>query len=217
MKNTLALIAAALALAGCAGTTPAANSMPGQGMSAVIVAGRFILPTGETRSGSMVLNFEGEGGRQAEIYRLNLLPGEASLYQVEPGVYHINPTRNLFGYHRPGVKVQIEGRVYEAPFPKELLRKSSIEVKSKKIVALGVVEARVSSALPGQQPSLRVRIDDSVNARRQLVSQVIHNMMDPNVPAQTRESAIAWSRALESSLMDLLSESERAPLYKRAP
>ena len=42
-------------------------------------------------------------------------------------------------------------------------------------------------------------------------------MMDPSVHAEDRESAIAWSRALQNALMDLVSETERAPLFKGAP
>lgn len=217
MRDFLALAAAALAFSGCAGTLPAAHGVPEQGISAVLVASRFILPTGETRDGMMVLNLEGEGGRQAEVYRLELPPTEPLLYQVEPGVYHVSPTRNPFGLHRSTVKARIEGRLYEAPFPRELLRKSNIEIKPKKILSLGVFEARVSDALPGQKPVLRVRLDDSVATRRQLVSQVIHNMMDPAISSKMRESAVAWSRALENSLLELLSESERTPLYKPAP
>ena len=40
-----------LALAGCSGTAPRLNGLPEQGMSAVIIGGRFILPTGETKNG----------------------------------------------------------------------------------------------------------------------------------------------------------------------
>lgn len=217
MRRALAaIVAATAALAGCAGTNPEVNGIPEQGMSAVIIGGRFMLPTGETRKGTTYLNLEGEGGRQAEIYRLRLFPRQSLLYHIEPGVYRLSPTRNLFGFHRKTMKVKLDGLTYQVAFPREMLRKSSIDIKPKKIIALGIVEARVSAALPGQEPLLRVRLDDSIDARRQLVQDVIRQMMDPAASLETRESAIAWSRALENSLMELVSESDKAPTFKPA-
>lgn len=216
MRRFLTALAVSSALAGCAGTNPEINGLPEQGMSAVIIGGRFLLPTGETRKGTTYLNLEGEGGRQAEVYRLRLFPRQSLLYHVEPGVYRISPTRSIFGFHRKTMKVKIDGVSYQMPFPREILRKSSIDIKPKKIVALGVLEAKVSAALPGQHPLLRVRLDDSIDARRQLVQDVIHQMMDPAASLETRESAIAWSRALENSLMELVAESERSPTFKPA-
>ena len=50
MRNALAtaMCGAALLLgAGCAGTVPKLRGVPEQGMAAVIVGGRFFVPTGE--------------------------------------------------------------------------------------------------------------------------------------------------------------------------
>ncbi len=216
MRATLPLTLG-LALAGCSGTAPRLNGLPEQGMSAVIIGGRFILPTGETKNGRIYINIEGEGGRQAEVYRLKVLPKESLLYQIEPGLYRVSPTRGFFGGHQAMLTVKLEGSTYKVPFPRDILRKPAFDLKPKKIIAIGIVEAKLSTALPGQKAALRVRIDDSIDARRSLVQDLIHEMMDPSASLEVREGAISWSRALESSLMDLLSESQRSPLYKSAP
>ena len=52
MRATLPLTLG-LALAGCSGTAPRLNGLPEQGMSAVIIGGRFILPTGETKTATL--------------------------------------------------------------------------------------------------------------------------------------------------------------------
>ena len=44
----------------------------------------------------------------------------------------------------------------------------------------------------------------------------IRDMMDPRKSTEVRESALAWSRALQISLMDLLAEDEKPQTYKPA-
>jgi len=74
----------------------------------------------------------------------------------------------------------------------------------------------VLPALPGRKPEIRVRLDDSVAARRATVQDVIRAMMDPARSLDARESAIAWSRGLQNSLQDLLAEEDRRPMYTPA-
>ena len=112
--------------------------------------------------------------------------------------------------------VKLEGSTYKVPFPRTSCA-NRLRPQAQKIIAIGIVEAKLSTALPGQKAALRVRIDDSIDARRSLVQDLIHEMMDPSASLEVREGAISWSRALETSLMDLLSESQRSPLYKPAP
>lgn len=113
--------------------------------------------------------------------------------------------------------VSLEGRVYRLPFPRELMRRTPYEVKPGRVLAIGVLEASLPPALPGQQSQMRVRLDDSIEARRHLVQDMIKTMMDPRRPASVRDNAIAWTHALQNSLMELLSEEERRSLYKPAP
>lgn len=218
MRNSLALAAAAAlgaGLAGCRGTIPELHGTPEAGISSVVIGGRIVLPTGETSSGRLHLNLEMEGGgREAEVYRLPVVPQRSLLYQVEPGVYRLAPTRNLLGFHQARLKVRIEGHTYRVPFPKEILRKPVVDIKPAKIVSLGVLEARVTSTGPGKPPLVRVRLDDSVEARRLIVQDLIRNMMDPRASRDLRESAISWTRALDQTLNELLSERQRIPLYK---
>lgn len=205
------------AITGCSGTTPKLRGVPEQGISAVIVAGRFIVPTGETQSGRMAVNLEGEGGRQAEVYRIPIKAHNTLLYQVEPGLYHLSPTRNLFGFYQPILKVRVEDATYRIAFPRDILRKAALDIKPKKIMPIGIFDVQLQQALPGQKPTLKLHLDDSVDARRKIVQDIIHDMMDPQVPVENRESAISWTRALQNSLMELLSETERTPLFKAAP
>lgn len=206
-----------LLVAGCSGTTPTLRGVPEQGIAAVLIGGRFLAPSGETLSGELSLNLEGEGGRRAEVYRLAVRPGQNLLYQIEPGLYRLGPTRSLLGRPQAQLEVRIEGGLYRIPFPRDILRTPALDVKPKKIVPIGIVEVRLEPPLPGRPPSVKVRLDDSAQTRRRIVQDVIREMMDPAAPAKTRESAVAWSRALQNSLLELLSEDERPPLYKAAP
>jgi hypothetical protein len=215
MKRLLFLALAALA--GCAGTVPERNAPPEQSISAILIGTRFLLPTGETRGGRTVVNFESEGGRQAEVYRLPVSGGENYLYLVEPGVYRVMPARSLFGFHQTVMKARIEGRTYRIPFPRELLRLPAYNVKPSRILPLGILEYKVQAALPGQPSRIAVRLDDSVDARRKIVQETIRDMMDPRRSSDVRESAIAWTRSLQNSLLDLLAEEEKRPAYKPAP
>ncbi len=212
-----ALLAAALGLAACRGSVPERDAPPEQSISAILIGARMILPSGETRNGSMAINFETEGGSRAEVYRLPVKAGENYLYLIEPGTYRLAPTRSMFGFYQPTMTVVIEGRRYRLPFPRDIQRLDAYTIKPLKILALGILEARVMPALPGRKPEIRVRLDDSVLSRRKLVQDTIHDMMDPTRSLDTREGAVSWSRALQNSLMDILSEEDRRPLYTPAP
>jgi hypothetical protein len=177
---------------------------------------RTILPSGETRNGRITVNFESEGGRQAEVYRLPLRGGENYLYLIEPGIYRLAPTRSLIGLYQPTMHVVIEDRTYSLPFPRDLLRQHAYEIKPGKITAMGSLEAKVMPALPGQKPKIQVRLDDSTQARRNVVQSAIRDMMDPRKSLEVRESALAWSRALQNSLMELLAEDEQRQIFKPA-
>lgn len=216
MKRLLPLLSLAL-LAACQGSVPERNGAPEQAISAILIGTRFSLPTGETRGGKTVINFESEGGREAEVYRLPVGGGENYLYLVEPGVYRIMPTRSLFGFHQTTMKASIDGRTYRIPFPRELLRLPAYPVKPSRILALGILEYKVQAALPGQASRVSVRLDDSVEARRKIVQETVRDMMDPRRSSDVRESAIAWTRSLQNSLLDLLAEEEKRPTYKTAP
>ncbi|MFI5362631.1 MAG: hypothetical protein ACHQ49_11730 [Elusimicrobiota bacterium] len=211
------LLAAALGLAACRGTVPERDAPPEEAISAVVIGARMILPSGESRNGSAAVNFETDGGTRAEVYRLPLRAAENVLYLVEPGTYRFAPTRSIFGFYQSQLTVVIDGRRYRLPFPRELERLNSYAVKPTKILALGILEIKVLPALPGRDPEVRVRLDDSVLARRQLVQNMIREMMDTTRPLEARESAVSWSRALQNSLMDILSEEDHRPMYTPAP
>ncbi|MEK7384299.1 MAG: hypothetical protein AAB262_13565 [Elusimicrobiota bacterium] len=217
MRKTILLTVALAALSACRGAIPGRNAPPEQAISAILIGSRFLLPSGQTYNGLMHINFESEGGRQAEVYRLPITGGENFLYLVEPGVYRIAPTRSVFGFYQEMMNVVIDGRQYRLPFPRDLLRQPPYTIKASKIVAMGILEARVLPALPGRQPQLRIRLDDGVSARRKVVQDTIRDMMDPNLSPETRESTIAWSRALQDSLMNILSEEQKRTTYKPAP
>lgn len=214
--NRPILLAGILLAASCRGTVPDRNAPPEQAIAAILIGCKMILPSGETRNGRAFVNFESEGGRQAEVYRIPLSGGENYLYLIEPGIYRIAPTRTIFGFYKPVMNVVIEGRTYSLPFPRDLLRQHAYEIKPGKITAIGTLEAKVMPALPGQKPTIRVRLDDGTQARRNVVQTIIHDMMDPRKSTDVRESALAWSRALQISLMDLLAEDEQRQIFKPA-
>jgi hypothetical protein len=217
MKAALPAVFACLLAAACRGEAPIVNSGPSLGISAVIAGARVILPGGgEATAGEIDVNLESEDA-EGEVYRLRLRPGRPQLLQIEPGSYRLSPVRSFFGSPRGELRVKTGSQALRAPFPRELRRESAVSVKSKRIVSLGIVVARVERALPGQEPSVSVSLDDSIQTRRHIVETVIHGMMEPDVPAAERESAIAWTNGLDRCLQDLLTQTQRAPLYKLAP
>lgn len=211
-----ALLLAPLA-AGCRGTAPDEFGRPIQGISAVLIGGRFTLPTGDSEDALAYINLESEGGgRDAEVYRLPVRP-EPRLYQVEPNDYRLTPARSLFGRHQPTLRFWVDGRAYRVPFPRDILRKPVIPIAPTKIVALGVVEIAVLDRLPGREPTVRVRLNDSADARRELVQSMIRAMMNPDASPELRDSALSWTRALEQTLQDVVTEAERKPPFRPGP
>lgn len=202
----------AAALGACRGTVPTLNGPPEGGISAVLIGCRMYLATGETLDGRATLDLEGELGN-GETYRLPIEPGRSMLYDVEPGVYRVAPTRSFFGFHQERLKVVMEGRTYYAAFPRDIMRKAPLDIRPTHLYALGMLEARLVR-FPGREPELRVRLDDSVQARRSLVQNVIRTMMDPKATNDDRQSAVAWTRALEAQLSEIVTESDRGPAYR---
>ena len=92
--SRLLLAFSVLAFAACRGTVPERNAPPEQAISAILIGCKTTLPSGETRNGRIIVNFESEGGRQAEVYRLPLHGGENYLYLIEPGTSCSIPARN---------------------------------------------------------------------------------------------------------------------------
>ncbi len=211
-----AALAAFPLLAACSGTIPARNGEPDENLSAILIGSRLIGPTGETRSGRLWINLEEDGGRGG-VYALPLPPGQPLLYEVEPGLYRLAPTRNILGWRQDQLAVTIQGRIYHLPFPRELLRHEDIRIKPRKVVPIGVLVAKLEPVLPGQAPRIRVTLDEDVETRRQLVQRFIRAMMDPNASSDLRSTALAWTQALDQSLVDVLSEPERPKLYQPAP
>lgn len=209
MKRCLPVLLAA-ALLGCRGTAPDVFAPAALGFGAVLVRGRIVLPEGETRDGMMWINFESAGDR----YRLPVKPGETSLERIEPDVYRLHPTRNALGFVQPQLRVRIAGRVYLVPFPRDILRKDPVEVRPTKVVALGVLEARLLPIQRGRAPRVEVRLDDSNATRRRLIEDMIAKMMDAKTSVEVREATVSWTRALEQALVLVQGENERKRSYK---
>lgn len=206
---------ALLSLCGCRGTVPPAFQPPEADIASVLIGCRMTLPTGETPDGWLAINLEGQDG--GETYRLRAVPQRALLYQVEPGLYALTPTRSIFGFHQALLKIVIEGRAYRVPFPRDILRMTDFMVKPRRIVALGVLDVTLTGRKPGQAPTVKVRLDNSPEARRLLVQDQIRMMMDPNAPADMRASAVAWTRALEETLSEVVTEIQSHPVFRAVP
>lgn len=206
-----ALALPALLACACAGSRPERFAESNFGFSGLLVRGRILTPTGEMKEGRLVLNVEGD----AERYRVDFEPGVTTVLRVEPDVYRLHPTRNLFGLVQRDLSVRIAGRSFRVPFPRSILRKEAIDLKPTRVAAVGVLEARLLPIERGAKPKIEVRLDDSVEARRALVQETIEMMMDPKVPVTIRGAAVSWTRALERALIDLASEEQARPAFKK--
>ena len=206
----LVLLAVAAGSLSCRGTAPELYGSAALGYSAMLVRARIIVPDGETRDGMMWLNLESA----TERYRVPIRASETALVRIEPDQYRVHPTRNSLGFVQSQLRVKIAGRTYHVPFPRDILRKDPIEVKPTKVVALGVLEARLLPIQRGRAQRVEVRLDDSNEARRHLIEDMIGRMMDANAALVVRDSAISWTRALEQALVLVQGEAERKPTYK---
>jgi hypothetical protein len=207
-----------LLLCACSGTVPERDAPPERGFAAILIGGRMILPSGESRDGVAPIDFETKTpvGADAETYELPIPAADVAFFRVEPGVYGLAPTRSFFGTSKTELTVRIADREYSTSFPRELMR-PSYDAKPRKVVVVGVLETTVLPALPGQKPQVRVRLDDSPKARRELVQSMIRTMMDPSQSNTARDSAVSWSHALQEQLQAVLAEETRRPLYESAP
>jgi len=207
-----AVVLSSLLLAcGCRGTMPEHFGEARLGFGAVLIRGRFILPTGEDRRGWVTLNLESETG---ERYRLRFQAGETSLLMVEPDLYRLHPARNPFGFVKNTLTVRLGHDAWRVPFPREILRKAPLDVKPTRLVPIGVLEVRFVPIKKGEAGKILIHLDDSVSARRGLVEEMVNKMMDPKADIDVRRSAISWTRALEQALVLLQSEQPTTPGYK---
>jgi len=114
------------------------------------------------------------------------------------------------------LSVMVERRLYRVPFPRDILRRDQIAIKPTKVVALGVLEARLIQKPGERKARVEVRLDDSVETRRQLVEEKISHMLNPRVARDLRENAVLWTRALDQALVHLQEEKDYDPAFKRA-
>ncbi|MFA6317160.1 MAG: hypothetical protein WC943_07060 [Elusimicrobiota bacterium] len=221
MRGTLRLLAAAAlgaaGVTGCRGSSPVFEEGPEHRYAAVVLGSRVILPTGETNTGGVTLNLEGEGGREAARYRLEVPAGRAMIYPVEPGVYRLTPARSALGWHQAQMRIVADDFAYRAPFPSQIMRKAAMDLRPKKVISLGIIEVRFVSDPLRKEAKIVVRLDDSVAARRDAVQQIIRDMASGATPSEERDRDFAWSGSLEDSLIGLQAEIEQRPLYKPSP
>lgn len=187
-----------LLLTGCRGTVPTLYGRPEAGISAVLIGAKFLTPTGEAQYGRAAINLESD----SETYRLEVPSGAALLFTLEPGSYRVLPTRGLFGMAQEKLTVSVEGEPYQVPFPSEIMRKEAVQIQLKKVVALGLLEVRVLvERQKGERGRVYVTLDDSAQAKRRVVEDIIQSMMDENTPKARREAAVQWTRQLEEALV----------------
>lgn len=211
MKALPVVLALGVFAQGCRGAIPSPKDRTAQGLTGVLLGSRVILPSGETKSGTIVLNLEGvsEGADQKITYRLPVHLKRPVLFQIEPGVYHLRPTRSTLGFSRDALDIRVERTNYRVPFPRDMARRPAMALKPGKIVSLGILEARLVPPLPGEEPSVKIRLDDDAAARRKLIEDTIKIMMDPAAPQAERDHAVTWSRALQNSLLEIEAENQK--------
>lgn len=199
----IAILSSAMALlCACQGRVPIHSGGTDAGRSAVLVGGRVVLPSGPVQEGRIAINLESELS-PPEIYRLIIDPASPTLYRMEPGDYRLRPTRNLFGRRLETVTFRLKGKTHLPRFPASLQHRKPFEFKTGEVVALGIVDIRISRAMEGGQPYVSVSLDDSLAARREITQQAIRRLGDPRAPASVRNYLFSWSNALEKSLMEM--------------
>ncbi|MFA6091718.1 MAG: hypothetical protein WCU88_04465 [Elusimicrobiota bacterium] len=204
-----AAAASAALLGACRAGAPAyfGGTEPGKG--AILVGIRLLDNSEELKEGRLRIDIESD----EERYGLILHPGRTVLVQVEPGDYRLLPEKTLFGGARTDISIVMKRRSYRMNFPRDLLRMEALPVKPGKVAAMGFIEAKLLPHAPGERPKILLRLDSSVDARRQNISDLIARMMDPQTPQSLREGAVSWARPLEQALVRVQGEKDSAPSY----
>ena len=143
---------------------------------------------------------------------MNFEPGETTVLRVEPDIYRLHPTRNLFGFVQRDLTVTIAGRSFRVPFPRSILRKEQVDLKPTRAVAIGILEVKLLPIRKGERPKIEVRLIDDIDAKRELLEEVIDKMMDTKTPVEIRSASVSWTRAIENAVIDLqgLEQEQRA-------
>lgn len=204
------ILAAALLAAGCQGSVPPLKGDANIGYGAVIVRGQVTTPTGETTRARLSLNLESESHR----FIVPFVAGETTLYVVPPGTYRLMPQRAAFGVVDKGLTLSIENRMFRVPFPRDILRLDSFEVRPHKVVPLGILRISARRDPGDRKVDVQVSLDTSKDARRQLVQDKIAHMLDSHVSPYIRDAAIAWTHALDEALVRVESDPGIRPAYK---
>jgi len=211
--NKAAPLVLACMVAGCQGSAPARNGAATSiSNSAVLVRARLSLPSGELHSGFIDFDIESD----VRNYRLRALP-ETTLYVVEPGAYRFSPVRGLFGKVKDELRLDFNGRTHTIAFPLSLLRHNSIVVKPHRIVSIGIVEAKLERVSGSLEPKVSFSLVEDRTTQKSLVEDMIHKMMDKNVEPEMRETAVAWSRALQEAMVQLQEVQDASPTFKPGP
>ncbi|MBI4346719.1 MAG: hypothetical protein HY553_07675 [Elusimicrobia bacterium] len=197
---------------GCQGSIPPSRGDGRFGYGAILVRGICKTPAGETRRARLALNFESDDHR----YIIPFTAGMTSLYVVPAGTYRLMPLRGPFGITERTLGIVIENRALRVPFPRDVLRKDVFVVKREHVVPIGILEVEAEREPGERRMKVKVRLDDSRNARRRLVQDKIASMMDARVPADQREEAVNWTAALDQALVTVESDPDiRAPYKPR--
>ena len=185
-------------LTACRGSAPLTGKLPSSGLSGFAMALRVTLPNGaQSTSARAYLNLEEPEG--SERYTLRLLGGRAFFAQVEPGIYKLQPARNVFGWSKGHIEIHLLGQDYEAVMPEALNTMSSFELSSGQVLPVGRLDVTVSTAASGGK-ALQVAWNTSRDARREIIEHLIHAMTDPAMTERLRETVVPWMEALEQAL-----------------
>ena len=191
---------AAVALCGCSGSVPTQrdDNEGSSELSAVLIRGRLTTPSGELRAGKLFLNLESD----KQKYRLTVYAKQTTLYQVQPGRYHLAPTRTVLGSQEKNVRLEINGKQINLSFPEDMAEHDPIVLKTGRVVPIGIVDVRFSPSQDPNKASVTVSLDDTQETCTTMLQAMIQWIMGPEISDTEREPLMMWAQPMERALME---------------
>ncbi len=190
-------------LCGCAGTSPRTASEISPNRGAVVIAARINTPNGRAYKGGVHLTLQGIGGGSLETYDFYLPARRTLLYQIAAGAYRIEAPKNFLGVPKKTLPVIADGKKYFPDFPQALSRLKPLVVKPERTMAIGELAISVSSGSQEGPYSVSIEFKQDAKEKRRLLSQIIRDMINPEIPEDIRKSEQSWLNSLQKALTEI--------------
>ncbi len=197
-----------LLLSACAGTSPRTTADISPNRGAVVIAARINTPDGRAYTGGIHLTLQGIGGESLETYNFYLPARRTVLYQIAAGTYRIEAPKNFFGITRETLPIVADGKKYFPNFPESLSQLKPFVLKPEKTIVIGELDISVTPGTKESPRSVSIEFKQGAKDKRKLLAQIIHQMLDPEIPEDIKKSEQSWLNSIQQALIAVNQKTE---------